>query len=71
MAEAEFELDGKTYVWTGTRWYAKRDYLTPSADTVGRLNKLIAGELEADDAKISDPDEMVQRAQEAREHGQL
>ena len=71
MDESEHELGGKTYVWTGSRWYGKRDFRTPPVDVVNRLNKLIEGQLETQDAKLTDPEDMVRLAQSAREHGQL
>ena len=71
MAASEYELDGKVYVWTGSRWYDKSDFTTPPSAVIARLNKLIATDLETDDASITDPNELVKRAQLAREHGQL
>jgi predicted Zn-dependent protease len=68
LAASEYELDGKVYVWTGSRWYGKRDFVTPPAVTINRLNRLVG---DAQDAKVVDPDEMVKRAQYAREHGQV
>ena len=41
MGESHYELDGQDYVWTGTRWYRRCNYVTPPGALIGRLNKLL------------------------------
>lgn len=71
MSLSEVHLDGKAYVWTGTRWLGKRDRLTPPLSATSRLNKLIKGKLEHEDAAVTSPEELLEMAQAAREVGQL
>jgi hypothetical protein len=37
----EHVLDGVTYVWTGTRWYNKKTFLTPPSVVLTQLNELV------------------------------
>ena len=41
MSRLVVELDGLRYVWTGSRWYCERDFLTPPGVILGRLNALL------------------------------
>ncbi len=35
----EVELDGAIYVWTGTRWLGKRDYMAPPVAILERWDE--------------------------------
>lgn len=70
MSNQIVTLDGKSYIWTGTRWYGATDYLTPPVTIVNRLNAVLAGQAKSEDDAVVDPDELLSRAKRARESGQ-
>jgi hypothetical protein len=41
VSDLVVELDGLRYVWTGSRWYRQRDFLTPPRATIQRLQALL------------------------------
>jgi predicted Zn-dependent protease len=63
--------DGKRYTWDGSRWYGTDDYTQPPQGIVQRLNALIAHQVAAEDAAVSDPAELLSRAKRAQASGQL
>jgi predicted Zn-dependent protease len=71
LPTVEVELDGKSYIFTGSCWYGKQDHISPPVVIVTRLNKLVQKQLNVDDSKHTNPDYLVTQAQKAREAGQL
>lgn len=64
--EKVFVFEGVRYKWTGSSWYDATDNMKPPLGVIARLNALIAGDLKAEDEKITDPDELVERAKQAQ-----
>ncbi len=58
-------LDGDRYVWTGGTWYSAADNMKPPVGIIARLNALVSKELKVDDARITDPDDLLDRAKQA------
>jgi hypothetical protein len=52
VSDVVVELDGLRYVWTGSRWYRQRDFLTPPGATTQRLQTLLP-----DDIAVAQPNE--------------
>jgi ribonuclease HI len=65
--DVSIELDGRNYVWTGSNWYEAETFLEPPKVVVWHLNRLLAKELEQEDANISDVYILLERASKARE----
>jgi hypothetical protein len=41
VSDVVVELDELRYVWTGSRWYRQRDFLTPPKATIQRLQAIL------------------------------
>jgi hypothetical protein len=62
--------DGTPYFWENARW-VDRDGITPPLELRQWLNKQLAPQLADEDASITDPDELVDKAQGAVMAGQM
>ncbi|MEQ1904605.1 MAG: tetratricopeptide repeat protein [Pirellulaceae bacterium] len=69
--ETRVNLAGREYVWDGDRWYSSDDYGSPPLGVVHQLNALIAKNLAAEDAAVTNIDDLIKRAKTARDAGQL
>jgi len=47
VSDLVVELDGLSYVWTGSRWYRQRDFITPPMATIQRLQALLPDDTSA------------------------
>jgi len=65
LHEKNIELDGQIYTWDGGRWF-DASFLIPPTSIVSKLNALIDGGLQEEDAKISDNKALIARARKAR-----
>jgi tetratricopeptide (TPR) repeat protein len=62
---------GRRYTWDGEAWYGTDDFKTPPQSLIPILDALIADRLHAEDATVSDEQDLLDRAKKARALGQL
>ena len=59
-------LEGRTYSWTGKTWIDVRTFTYPSAVTINKLNAILLSRLKEEDEKITDFDQLLLRAKDAK-----
>jgi len=64
----EVTLGGKRYTWTGKRWYGP-DFLEPPKTVIAELDALAAPRFDADDAALSDVQELLDAAKNLEDAG--
>jgi len=64
-------FDGNQYIWNGKKWFDKNTFLEPPKAIVSKLDALSANQIAADDDAVTDLDELMKRAKQAQEHGQI
>lgn len=64
------ELEGRTYQWNGQRWFDIATQTSPPRTLAQKLDQRVAGTLDRQEARISDPQELMTRAKAARDAGQ-
>jgi predicted Zn-dependent protease len=64
-------LDGDEYLWDGKKWFSRNTFLEPPNAIVTKLHALSAKQMSAQDETITDIDELLRRAKQAQEHGQI
>jgi tetratricopeptide (TPR) repeat protein len=67
--EEEFKrisYEGRTYAWTGKKWVDVETFSNPAAGTVNRLNAILLPRLKEEDEKITDFDQLLSRAKDAK-----
>jgi tetratricopeptide (TPR) repeat protein len=64
-------FENKRYTYDGVKWYGADDFIEPPKAIASRLNAIISQELAADDAEISDAQELLDRAKRAQANGQI
>jgi predicted Zn-dependent protease len=64
-------FEGDEYVWNGKKWFGRKTFLEPPKAIVSKLHALSARKISAQDETITDPDELLRRARQAQEHGQI
>ncbi len=65
------DYDGEGYTWDGRHWFSTKTFIEPPVAVVSRLNTLISKELDAEDSGVQDVDELITRAQAARDNHQF
>ncbi len=64
-------FEDNQYIWNGKKWFGKTTFLEPPTAIIAKLNVLSAKKLSAQDAKITDIDELLRRAKQVQETGQI
>ena len=64
-------LDGYEYLWDGKKWFNRNTFLEPPKAIVSKLHALAANQMSVQDETITDIDELLRRAKQAQEHGQI
>ena len=64
------EYDNRTYSWTGKRWVDIQTFTSPPAMIVDQLNALLLPILLEEDDKISEVQQLLDRAKDARDQKQ-
>jgi hypothetical protein len=64
------KYDNQTYSWTGKRWVDIETFTSPPAVVVDQLNALLLPILLEEDDKISNVQQLLERAKEARDQKQ-
>jgi len=59
-------LEGRTYAWTGKKWVDVETFTNPAAVTVNKLNAILLLRLKEEDEKITDTDQLISRARNAK-----
>ena len=68
--EYTFVLDGETYVWDGHHWFNSVTRCPAPAPVVSRLKSLLNGRPDEDGCSLSDLQEVLANAKEAKARGQ-
>ena len=63
----EIFMDGSAYIWNGNRWYQASSFLTPPTSAIIKLEIFLLAALQEEDSKISDIDDLLDRARQAGE----
>lgn len=61
------QFDGRCYAWAQGSWYDTETFLKPPQSLVHKLNALLMPLLEKEDEQIRSSNELLQRAQQARD----
>ncbi len=64
-------FDGNEYAWNGKKWFDRKTFLEPPTAIASKLHTLSASRISALDDTITDVDELLRRAGQAQEHGQI
>ena len=64
-------LNDKSYTWTDKGWIETHSRLKPDATTARKLDKLAQQAFRAEDATLSDPDQLLSQASNARANQQF
>jgi tetratricopeptide (TPR) repeat protein len=59
-------FEGRTYSWTGKRWIDIETFTCPPIKTKNKLNAVLLSRLKEEDEKITDLQELLDRATDAR-----
>ena len=60
------KYDNRTYSWTGKRWIDISTFTSPPAETINKLNTLLLSRLKDEDEKITDFQQLLDRAMDAK-----
>jgi hypothetical protein len=71
VSNTTITLNGKHFVWDGSRWYGARDYLEPPASVICKLNALMEDQFAAEDEAVTEPQELLSMSKRIQEAGQL
>lgn len=63
----EIDLERKTYIWDGNRWYHSKTFVTPPRVDIVKLDSLLMKAIEEEDRSISNIDDLLDRARKAGE----
>ena len=63
-------LEGRTYSWTGKTWVNVETFTYPPAETTNKLNAILLSRLKEEDEKITDIQELLDKARDAKEQTQ-
>lgn len=63
----QVELDGKIFIWNTQTWFGKENSIVPPKAIIHMLNSLLEDILEREDDNISDLNQLLKRAREARD----
>ncbi|HGJ65171.1 TPA: ribonuclease HI [bacterium] len=61
------DFEGKIYIWNSQTWFDEQSSIVPPKAVIHRLNSLLEEILEREDDNISDLDQLLKRAREARD----
>jgi hypothetical protein len=64
-------LDEKSYIWDGRGWYESKTFMQPPKVVISKLNALLMEQLARDDASVTDPSILLDRAKQARDSQQF
>jgi tetratricopeptide (TPR) repeat protein len=59
-------VEGRTYAWTGKKWVDVESFTNPPAVTINKLNAILLSRLNEEDEKITDFDQLLSRAKDAK-----
>ena len=71
VSNTTITMNGKPYIWDGSRWYGAMDYLEPPAAIICQLNALMADQFAAEDEAVTEPQEQLSLAHRAQKAGQI
>jgi len=63
-------LEGRTYSWTGKTWVDVETFTYPPSVIINKLNAILLARLKERDEKVSDVQELLDRARDAKEQTQ-
>jgi ribonuclease HI len=63
----QIELENKLYIWNSQTWFDKESSIKPSKAVIHKLNALLMETLEKEDDSISELEQLLKRAREARD----
>ena len=63
-------IEGRTYSWTGKTWVDVETFTYPPAVTINKLTAVLLSRLKEKDEKVSDVQELLDRARDAKEQTQ-
>jgi tetratricopeptide (TPR) repeat protein len=64
------KYDNRTYSWTGKRWIDIQTFTSPPYETINKLNAILLSELKKEDEKITDFQQLLDSAVDAKEQTQ-
>ena len=64
-------FEGNNYTWDGKKWFDAKKFIEPPKAVASKLHALSANQMSAQDEAITDIDELLRRAKQAQENGQI